>query len=221
MTIALCLPILTPITANRVKTSLGVDVSQESLGLTLYRGMRDVLGYYYSTLVTCPYRPDVLCTRDQPRPLFFPCDLSRAAWKMRSLVLLAALLLVLPAEGIFEALANPRPGPNRHDPAKTQRVGRSNEAVTMCPNFPLPAVGASEVLAKLQPFLEAVVKNVSAALEKDKSPGGVALGVVYNDTLIWSKGFGLINQSGKTSTLSKRRAINSSVLCSTVSIHSI
>ena len=135
----------------------------------------------------------------------FPCDLSRAARKMRPLVLLAALLLALPAEGIFEAIANPRPGPNRYDPAKNRRVGprilnylvgHHKERVTLCPNFPLPAVSAPNVLAKLQPFLETVAKNVSAALEKDKSPGGVALGVVYNDTLIWSKGFGLINDSG-------------------------
>ncbi len=73
---------------------------------------------------------------------------------------------------------------------------KSKVGLALCPAIPLPAASPSEVLSKLQPFLEEAAKNISAALEADKSPGGVAINVVYNDTVLWTKGFGLINDSG-------------------------
>lgn len=73
---------------------------------------------------------------------------------------------------------------------------RAEVGLAVCPAIPLPSASPSEVLHKLQPFLDEAEKNISAALEADKSPGGVAVNVVYNDTVLWSKGFGLINESG-------------------------
>ena len=70
-------------------------------------------------------------------------------------------------------------------------------AIPLCPSYPLPAASPSDLLAKLEPFLEEAAKNISAALEEHKSPGGAVVNVVYNDTVIWTKGFGLINDSGK------------------------
>ena len=67
---------------------------------------------------------------------------------------------------------------------------------TPCPSHPLPTASASVLLVKLEPFLEEVAENISAALEEDKSPGGAVVSIVYNDTVIWTKGFGLINDSG-------------------------
>ena len=39
-------------------------------------------------------------------------------------------------------------------------------------------------------------KNSSAVLEENKSPGSAVVNLVCNDTVIWTKGFGLINDSG-------------------------
>ena len=65
-----------------------------------------------------------------------------------------------------------------------------------CPDYPLPSASASDVLSKLQPFLTEAATNISAALKADNSPGGAVVNLVYNDTVIWTKGFGLINDSG-------------------------
>ena len=69
--------------------------------------------------------------------------------------------------------------------------------IPLCHSFPLPAATPSDLLAKLEPFLEEAAKNISAALKEDNSPGGAVVSVVYNDTVIWTKGSGLINDSGK------------------------
>jgi len=69
---------------------------------------------------------------------------------------------------------------------------------TLCPSYPLPTASASVLLVKLEPFLEEAVENISAVLQEDRSPGGAVVSIVYNDTVIWTKGFGLINDSGKT-----------------------
>ena len=66
----------------------------------------------------------------------------------------------------------------------------------LCPGHPLPVVDTSDVLARLRPVLDEAAKNISAILREDKAPGGAVVGVVYRDTLIWSQGFGLINDSG-------------------------
>ena len=71
----------------------------------------------------------------------------------------------------------------------------------LCPGHPLPVVNASDILAKLQPLLDMAARNISAILREDKTPGGAVLGVVYRDSLIWSQGFGLINDSGEVVTI--------------------
>ncbi len=81
--------------------------------------------------------------------------------------------------------------------AKHILIHRSDLGRALCPAIPLPAASTSELLSKLQPFLDEAAKNISAALEADKSPGGVAINVVYNDTVLWSKGFGVVNESGR------------------------
>lgn len=75
-------------------------------------------------------------------------------------------------------------------------------AMPLCHSFPLPAATPSDLLAKLEPFLEEAAENISAALKEDNSPGGAVVSVVYNDTMIWTKGSGLINDSGKKITIS-------------------
>lgn len=75
-------------------------------------------------------------------------------------------------------------------------------AVPLCQSYPLPAATPSDLLAKLEPFLEEAAKNISAALKEDNSPGGAVVSVVYNDTVIWTTGSGLINDSGKKITIS-------------------
>ena len=77
-----------------------------------------------------------------------------------------------------------------------RKLENEDQGVTLCPATPLPVASASEVLSKLQPFLDEAEEKINATLVDDKSPGGVAINVVYNDTVIWSRGFGLINESG-------------------------
>ena len=74
------------------------------------------------------------------------------------------------------------------------RHNKPTSSETLCPSHPYPIANASEVLSKLQPFLDEAGKNMSEALAG--SPGGAVVNVVYKDTVIWTKGFGLINMSG-------------------------
>ena len=79
------------------------------------------------------------------------------------------------------------------------RLGRTptpRHDFPLCPGHPLPVVDTSDVLAGLRLTLDEAAKNISAILKEDKAPGGAVVGVVYRDMLIWSQGFGLINDSG-------------------------
>lgn len=78
------------------------------------------------------------------------------------------------------------------------RLGRTptpRHDFPLCPGHPLPVVDTSDVLAGLRLTLDEAAKNISAILKEDKAPGGAVVGVVYRDMLIWSQGFGLINDS--------------------------
>ena len=81
------------------------------------------------------------------------------------------------------------------------RIPPRYAAASMCPTYPLPTPNSSAVLSKMSRFLDELSINVSAAFEAHKAKGGVSLSIVYNDTVIWSHGFGLINESGKLAQL--------------------
>ena len=65
-----------------------------------------------------------------------------------------------------------------------------------CPLYPLPVPLSIE---DLQPSIDVVVKNISSALNAGtvRARGSVSLGLVIDQKLIWSKGFGYINESGE------------------------
>ena len=65
-----------------------------------------------------------------------------------------------------------------------------------CPLYPLPVPLSIE---DLQPSIDLVVKNISSALNAGtvRARGSVSVGLVIDQKLIWSKGFGYINESGE------------------------
>ena len=75
------------------------------------------------------------------------------------------------------------------------------DPVTQCPDYPFPTVSENTLLEQLQPFLDKLAANISKLLQLTESPGGVALGLVYNQSLIWMKGFGQTSKQGESYTL--------------------
>ena len=69
-----------------------------------------------------------------------------------------------------------------------------------CPGYPDPSASPADVADKLAEAFEAAEKEVAAILAKYNATGGVAMSVVYRDTVLWTKGFGFINMSGKAAT---------------------
>ena len=67
-----------------------------------------------------------------------------------------------------------------------------------CPTIPAATLDPTSLLSQLNSSLSDVDKAVAAALKEDNSPGGAVLTVVYKNSVIWSKGYGLKNMSGKT-----------------------
>ena len=78
-----------------------------------------------------------------------------------------------------------------HTREKTPHVSQ-----TLCPSYPYPQADPSTVQKALGPFLEEVGKNMSRVLSE--TPGGAVVSVVYRDTVIWTRGVGAINMSGKS-----------------------
>ena len=68
----------------------------------------------------------------------------------------------------------------------------------LCPTHPLPSASASQLASLMAPALQEAEGKISAALKADNSPGGAVLSLVYGDDVIWSKGFGLVNMSGRS-----------------------
>lgn len=100
-------------------------------------------------------------------------------------VCLYGLILALPLLGAKELGGGTHPG----------HYGGRSGMQQLCPSYPYPVANASSLLAKMQPFLDQVGDKMSQALSS--SPGGAVVSIVYNDTIIWTKGFGLINMSGR------------------------
>ena len=133
------------------------------------------------------YQYTALCTMSKRAPpphvymyylTFYTFRCVQMAAEMRAYVFLSlSILLAFSAEDTSQT---------KHDPQ-----------MDVCPSFPLPVANVSDVLSKLQPFLEEAAKNISAALKTDSSPGGAVVSVVYKDSVIWTQGYGLINDSGK------------------------
>ena len=72
------------------------------------------------------------------------------------------------------------------------------DPVTQCPDYPFPTVSENTLLEQLQPFLDKLAANISKLLQQTESPGGVAIGLVYNQSLIWMKGFGQTSKQGES-----------------------
>ena len=72
----------------------------------------------------------------------------------------------------------------------------------VCPEYPTPVPGISvrDVLSTV----DAVTANITALLKQYKTPGGVAVGLVYDQQLIWFKGFGLIDDAGPSCSRTER-----------------
>ena len=71
-----------------------------------------------------------------------------------------------------------------------------HDPLVPCPDFPPATVSDDTLLTELQPFLDHLAANITKHLQQTESPGGVALGLVYNQTLLWMKGFGQTNKQG-------------------------
>ena len=69
----------------------------------------------------------------------------------------------------------------------------------LCTSLPLPSLDTDTMLNKLQPYLDQVDQKVQESLKEDNSSGGAVLSVIYRNKTIWTKGYGLINMSGKSS----------------------
>lgn len=80
---------------------------------------------------------------------------------------------------------------------KTRIPTRTHAAASKCPIYPLPTPSSSAVRSQMSKFFDELATNVSAVLEAHSAKGGVSLSIVYNDTVIWNGGFGLINETGK------------------------
>lgn len=80
-----------------------------------------------------------------------------------------------------------------------------------CPEYPTPVPGIS--VRDVQSTVDAVTANITAYLKQYKSPGGVAVGLVYDQQLIWFKGFGLIDDAGSSCSRTKRSVHVSVPLC--------
>lgn len=70
----------------------------------------------------------------------------------------------------------------------------------LCNSLPLPTLETDALLSKLQPYLDQVDHKVQDALKEDGSKGGAVLSLVYRNETIWTKGYGLINMSGESTT---------------------
>ena len=68
-----------------------------------------------------------------------------------------------------------------------------------CPSLPLPTMTTSDFLTKMTSFLDEAAGKIQGALDEDKSPGGVAMSVVYRNVTIWTKGFGMVDMAGRMS----------------------
>ena len=83
---------------------------------------------------------------------------------------------------------------------------RADEA---CPEYPTPVPGIS--VRDVQSTVDAVTANITAYLKQYKTPGGVAVGLVYDQQLIWFKGFGLIDDAGLSCSRAKKNGMFRSV----------
>ena len=63
-----------------------------------------------------------------------------------------------------------------------------------CPEYPTPVPGIS--VRDIQSTVDAVSANITAYMKQYQTPGGVAVGLVYDQELIWFQGFGLIDDAG-------------------------
>ena len=63
-----------------------------------------------------------------------------------------------------------------------------------CPSIPAVVPLTARDLEKT---LNELSNNITYYLKRYNAPGGVAVGLVYDQKLIWAKGFGKINDSGR------------------------
>ncbi len=77
--------------------------------------------------------------------------------------------------------------------------GRVNNLSPFCQSHPRPIVKTEDILhaMTMQSSFKEAENKIQAALSGDKSPGGVVVGLVYRDAMIWSQGFGLIDMKSE------------------------
>ena len=106
------------------------------------------------------------------------------AWLDQVLAMMRSFLCLFAALGLAFGFSSSKP----------QWNSAFADAVVDCPDYPPPAISSDTLLQQLQPFLNDLAKNMSNLLQLTESPGGVAIGLVYNQTLLWTKGFGQTNK---------------------------
>ena len=93
--------------------------------------------------------------------------------------------------------------------ALSYKLIRADDA---CPEYPTPVPGIS--VRDIQSTVDALSANITALLKQYQTPGGVAVGLVYDQELIWFQGFGFIDDAGLSCSCThgdKRECFNCSV----------
>ena len=89
-----------------------------------------------------------------------------------------------------------------------------------CQSFPLPTVNPSALQSSLQDDIAEAEKAIEVSLKKyGPSVGGVVVNLVYRDTVLWSKGFGAIDMSGKSNWICHMHWCFNCTLCTHVVLH--
>ena len=81
--------------------------------------------------------------------------------------------------------------------ANTFLRGAPRNTSDLCLIPPVPYATPEQIGARLKNVLDGYGEAIGLAMGND--PGGAVVNVVYRDTIIWNKGFGLRNMSGSLS----------------------
>ena len=118
--------------------------------------------------------------------------MEKKATKLACFILLQGLVL-RQASGFS---ASPHYSRKRWESQHSASTGSSSSAFSLCPSLPEAAVSAEKLLSRVEDLLLEADAQIKAALNADKSPGGVALSLIYSDQVLWKGGYGLKNMSG-------------------------
>ncbi len=98
----------------------------------------------------------------------------------------------------------------------TKHEENENHSSQLCPSLPSASESAYVLQTKMAPTLIEADRNIQAALKG--SPGGAVVTLVYSDQgILWTKGYGLKNMSGRPIKLLAIRGLSQKKL-TTVSV---